>query len=369
MLKKDKKLIQLSGNVMKKFCEIFTLSFAVSLLAGLVLLNMASGSGPVIYSFNADGSIMPSTSLITTSGNTYYFTGNFKGCIDVYASNIMIDGNGYTLQGPGNLGFWLNRVNNVTIRNLTISNFNDAIYMTSSNNNSIHGNNLTSNHCGIESYDGSNYNIIYSNNITSNSYGITLSNSAPFNPPDSSLPGSNYNKIYLNNLESNQNIGVFISKSNHNQIYNNTITDSTLGICLSSSSDNEFFINNLVNNSQNVKVGGTISYWTGAGIGGFGFNVWDNGSAGNYWSDYISRYPNASQIDASGIGDTAYVIDANNSDRYPLMAAFDVSPTSTAPAQQQEASSSSVVTVAVASGASVAIVGVGVFYYFRKRHH
>jgi hypothetical protein len=51
-------------------------------------------------------------------------------------------------------------------------------------------------------------------------------------------------------------------------------------------------------------------------------NVWDNGypSGGNYWRDYQTRYPNATEIDSSGIWNTPYVIDANNTDRYPLMA-------------------------------------------------
>jgi hypothetical protein len=44
--------------------------------------------------------------------------------------------------------------------------------------------------------------------------------------------------------------------------------------------------------------------------------MWDNGfpSGGNYWSDYTGTYTNG-----DGIGDTPYVIDANNQDRYPLM--------------------------------------------------
>jgi hypothetical protein len=35
---------------------------------------------------------------------------------------------------------------------------------------------------------------------------------------------------------------------------------------------------------------------------------WDNGTVGNYWSDYLKVYPNASQIGHSGIGDTPYLI-------------------------------------------------------------
>jgi hypothetical protein len=73
---------------------------------------------------------------------------------------------------------------------------------------------------------------------------------------------------------------------------------------------------------------------------------WDDGSVGNYWSDYLSIYPNATEIDHSGVGDTPYaIIDsttysddyANGTaitgtailgtavDRYPLMAPFSAS--------------------------------------------
>jgi len=50
-------------------------------------------------------------------------------------------------------------------------------------------------------------------------------------------------------------------------------------------------------------------------------NVWDEGypSGGNYWSDYINRYPNAKELNGSGLWDTPYIIDANNVDHYPLM--------------------------------------------------
>jgi len=53
-------------------------------------------------------------------------------------------------------------------------------------------------------------------------------------------------------------------------------------------------------------------------------NVWDNGypSGGNYWSDYEERYPNATEIDNSGIWDTPYVIDENNQDNYPIVPEF-----------------------------------------------
>jgi hypothetical protein len=57
-------------------------------------------------------------------------------------------------------------------------------------------------------------------------------------------------------------------------------------------------------------------------------NKWDNGypSGGNYWSDYngtdLYSGPYQNVTGSDGIGDTPYVIDANNTDHYPLMGAF-----------------------------------------------
>jgi nitrous oxidase accessory protein NosD len=39
---------------------------------------------------------------------------------------------------------------------------------------------------------------------------------------------------------------------------------------------------------------------------------------GNYWSDYEEKYPDAEEIDTTGIWDTPYRIGRDN-DNYPLM--------------------------------------------------
>ena len=57
-------------------------------------------------------------------------------------------------------------------------------------------------------------------------------------------------------------------------------------------------------------------------------NVWDDGypSGGNYWSDYggvdAFRGPNQDLPGSDGIGDTQYVIDVDNRDRFPLMSHY-----------------------------------------------
>jgi hypothetical protein len=97
-----------------------------------------------------------------------------------------------------------------------------------------------------------------------------------------------------------------LTSSNSNKFHKNDIED----ISLINSHDNNFLENNFViDNFPNVIISGK--------------NVWDNSSVGNYWNDYLTRYPNASKIGNTGIGDTPYVIDAANMDHYPLIAPVD----------------------------------------------
>jgi parallel beta-helix repeat protein len=60
-------------------------------------------------------------------------------------------------------------------------------------------------------------------------------------------------------------------------------------------------------------------------------NVWDNGQEGNYWSDYVTRYPNASQVGNSSVGDTPFYINENNIDHFPLLKPISLQDASTSP--------------------------------------
>ena len=127
----------------------------------------------------------------------------------------------------------------------------------------------------------SDYNIINGNIVTDNLYGIHLySVSCPCD--------FRHNNIILNNIIKNNDKGIFLGRAKDNVIYHN----------------------NFMNNTQQVD----IHYSDFV-------NVWDDGypSGGNYWSDYQETYPNAKELDNSGIWNTPYVIDVNNTDNYPLM--------------------------------------------------
>ena len=85
-----------------------------------------------------------------------------------------------------------------------------------------------------------------------------------------------------------------------NAIDSNTVKNHVLrGIAVVSSGTNT-----IVNNTFQASFSG----WFGPYISP---NTWDNGypSGGNYWSDYEVRYPDARELDGSGIWDTPYFVD------------------------------------------------------------
>jgi outer membrane protein assembly factor BamB len=91
------------------------------------------------------------------------------------------------------------------------------------------------------------------------------------------------------------------------------IENFNTGIYLYFSSADFIFHNSFVSNTNQAYTAGSA-------------NVWDDGypSGGNYWSDYNGTDSNSglhqNETGSDGIGDVPYVIDVNNTDRYPLMA-------------------------------------------------
>ena len=151
-----------------------------------------------------------------------------------------------------------------------------------------------------------------------------------------SLFSAGFNVRLENNLVLNDdsNISQFIFDSDHwvegnvisgqvgmvirghgNTVFNNIIVNSKVAFHFNmDAGDNIIYHNNFINNTVAVQMGSLLKNPNVA--------VWDKGLeiGGNYWSDYLSKYPNASEIGNSGLGNTPYVIDANNQDKYPLYA-------------------------------------------------
>ncbi len=256
-------------------------------------LPTSSYSPPLEITINADGSINPSSVAIERKNNIYSMTDNITGRITVKKSNIVFDGDGHTLtyaeRGPGNIYALGISASNNTVKNVTV----------------IGG------WYGISLYKATNT-LIVNNTILE-----TVPFMPPFNPSGAvNVEFGSLNVIMNNNLANNY-VGFRFFETNSNLIVGNNIENSSaLALGFSSGSNNTVYHNNFVNNAKQVGVSVFDSPSSG--------NVWDNGYplGGNYWSDYKKKYPNASETDSSGIGDTAYVIDSQNQDRFPLLEPF-----------------------------------------------
>jgi parallel beta-helix repeat protein len=225
------------------------------LLIGMMTLSFnvqpvkASGT---IY-IRADGSV-EGTDKIQRDGNTYTFVDDINDSIVVERDNIVIDGAGYALQGTGaykSKGIDLTSRTNVTIRNIQIINFYYGIYLgSSSNNNTISGNNIiANNYDGVELYSSSN-NTISGNSITANFYGVRLYSSS-----HNTLSKNNVTAITANDF-----YGIYLYESSNNTLIENNITNnSEVGIWLDCSSYNVLKGNSMAHNTRNFGVDGISS--------------------------------------------------------------------------------------------------------------
>ncbi len=165
----------------------------VSVLLFNIQLTKAFGT---IY-IRADGSIDPPSAPIDTADNiTYAFTGDMNDSVVVERSNIIIDGAGHVVNGSGTgIGFRLANINNVTIKNANIKNFEYGVHLLNSSDNTVSGNNITNTWCGI--LIASSDNVISSNKITANAhYGIWLFSSDNV-LRNNSMAGNRYNfRVY-----------------------------------------------------------------------------------------------------------------------------------------------------------------------------
>ena len=266
---------------MKKKVLVLSLVLALlfSSITGLLLVNLAKANPfeltylPEI-TIKSDGSITPYTQLINRAGNTYTLTSNIDGFgLVIERSNVVFDGAGHSINTTtgDTPAMHLSNVVNVAVKNLEIFSRYTSIYLYYSSNcllTDVKTNNR------IYLTDGSNSNTITRSNVTMLHIGL-------------------------------------IGPANNNLIIKNNIFHE-LGV---GGSNNKFFQNNfLLEDSPSI----------------YSENSWDNGLVGNYWENYSIKYPNASELGNSGIGDTPYVIDrsnwttkenpnATNIDYYPLM--------------------------------------------------
>jgi parallel beta-helix repeat protein len=220
--------------------------------------------------------------------------------------------------------------NRITVKNLNIFNTSVGIQLINTYNSIISNNNLVTKFRGIFLCQSIN-NLISQNKITtylSHSSGIVLiyattGNIITRNSITNTVNGgigvltgySNNNLISENNITNNA-IGIEIAYSDNIEVVSNNVVNNGYGVYIGHASANTFYHNNFINNTFQVRV----EYGSN--------NNFDGGypSGGNYWSDYrgedLYRGPFQNETGNDGIGDTPYVINENNTDRYPLMGPF-----------------------------------------------
>lgn len=242
--------------------------FSIAALASTVNLGISS---PAIY-IKADGSVQGTNKIVSSNNVTYVFTGSINDSIVVERSNIIVNGNGSTLQGSGGVdGFSLSGVDNVTIANTTIQGFNRGIRLTSTNgckitNNMIRNNqadgiylypafnttiadNTISSHTGggVVFYDSAN-NTVTGNTMGSNNYGIYIQN-------------SNNNTLSKNLIANCYQSGMYLINDTNTRITDNNVTSIYYdGINFNTGSSNLIRGNSVTKCSVGIFIGGSNLY-------------------------------------------------------------------------------------------------------------
>lgn len=315
---------------------IFTLT--VTMLGGYVAANFT----PVLPSDNiiieADGRVV-GTDKIVRNGDIYTFVGNVSGtntiqgnfqgnmscALAIYRSNIIIDGAGFTLQGNNLTGIDISngvcqKPSDREVWNVTIKNLR-----------------ITNCSIGIRCEFGGNH--IFYGNYISNDF-VTQNATGNF---------------------SGESLGIAFWGSSGNNITHCTIGGSPAIYMHFACSGNVVTENNIV---------------FGAHLALSGDETFDR----NYWSDYLTRYPNASEVDSSGVWDMPYAFADSIGfegrifhDNHPLVSPLaipyfsSVSPT-LVPAQESIVFPTSLV-IAFVVTAFVVAFSLGLLLYFKKRKH
>jgi nitrous oxidase accessory protein len=265
----------------------------------LIIDNVLTENVAGIELYQSDGN--------TIVGNTF-FNNSIYGLKVFYSLGNNITGN---IVSESNYGIQLDVSNSTfVVRNL-ISNTSYGIYVTHSSNITVSDNVLLENSFGILPAYSEDI-TVRNNRVEGSTYGIEVYGSTNISVINNTVSDNPSYAIYL--VHSNLNLlkgntalrndwAIQLYNSTSNTIIQNLISLNVYGIYLASGSgQNTFYHNNIIDNVDQVYVDLFIS------------NTWDNGTHGNYWSDYTGTDENG-----DGIGDTAYTINAFNKDRYPLM--------------------------------------------------
>ncbi|MDR0373537.1 MAG: hypothetical protein LBI79_08295 [Nitrososphaerota archaeon] len=335
---------------MKKILVPIILTILLISLSVAVKDTSAQVSTITIYS---DGSVGPASGGVERDGNIYTLTGDlYFTTIEIQKNDIILDGANHTLHGPGvpihtdppddlkDYAAISLMASNVTITNFHIANWTAGIY-GAYNNNTITANEFSDNARAIALY-ATDYTI--SKNI------IQQSGSGIYIKTGALTPTGDNNRIINNHIVNNAWAFNIIS-GNGTTITQNNVTNNDVILFISRLSQtwagyHLIYMNNFIDNTQvldfHIDQPGVSGVVTLSPVG-----QWDNGTFGNYWSDYLTKYPNASESDNLGIGNTPYLFESSaipwsrgtpdgtftegitifgqSIDHYPLMQVCDIS--------------------------------------------
>jgi parallel beta-helix repeat protein len=268
---------------MNKKSILAIITFIVILASPFVVISPAYAAVDAIQTIviQPDGSISPSTVPIKRTGDTYTFTGNVSATMRIHRSNIELDGAGYTLHGPYNgtaLDVWVIGEGSNQLPENVLAQYTIGIDLANRDVQGITIKNLNILNFSIGMYMWTNNNTVTGNSASYNILGILLSGS---------------NSTITNNYISHNTQGLFFGFNDPSDIPSDIII-----------SHNGF-------ESNKMQINGCLcdEYPENEPP-----HSWDNGEVGNYWSDY-----NGTDAANDGFGDTPYVVDIQNQDRYPFM--------------------------------------------------
>jgi len=331
--------------------------------------NVVISENAILFQSNPGVYLVDSRGIIVKKNN---MTNNRVGIYIAGSEDSIVSENNITnneRSGIESVGF--RSYNNSFIRNVITGNMRGIVLVTADRN-ILDGNIVTNNMVGIELRNSEGI-ILRNNNMTSNRENFHVSgawyvlehfihdidtsntvNGKPMyylvNQHNLTVPtDAGYVAVVNSTLVTMRGLiltsngeGVLLFNVTKSLIENVTLSDNGFGIIMYNSNNNTIRRNHVINNFKAVVIvlSGNNTIYHNNFIDNDGpawnpeldSNIWDDGypSGGNYWSDYngtdLYSGPYQNETGSDGIGDTPYVIDENNVDRYPLMSPWTPTP-------------------------------------------
>jgi parallel beta-helix repeat protein len=247
--------------------------------------------------------------------NTSITNSSSASCINISASDVILDGAGFTIDGTaasGTTGVYVynstNTLRNVTVKNLKVTDWYYGIYYVKTQNGTLSRDTASSNIYGIL--------------LSQSSYNNLTHNTASLNNPGIMLYQSSYNSLTNNTAISNA-YGIDLSSSSFNMITgNNASGNSDNGIILFAfgfTGNYNIIYNNYFNNINNSRILSLPNTWNTTRKPGMNI-IGGSYLGGNFWAkpDGTGFSQTCADNNSDEICDSPYVLSGNNIDYLPL---------------------------------------------------